>query len=323
MDLIESDDISSFKDLRSRVCLKLGFPLDARGFNGLVLRAVQQKPYDLCWFDKPISIRKPTLQGLRNLAPEMLLVSYSPDDMTIPVNSSRHFRLALPFFDVHFTTKTHNVTPLKSMGARRVELVGNAYAPEVHRPMPRTSEDRSVSGAVWGLSGISRPIAPAKSTFLGANGIPVRVWGPNWRRYWQRPPAGVTLEPGGLFGDDYARAISNFDINLAFLRKVRGDRQTTRTMEIPACGAFMLAERTEEHLALFEEGREAEFFSDREELLRKCHYYLQHPRDRLRIAEAGRQRCLMSGYSNHDRMRSMLSIVREIQEKKRAERIGN
>ncbi len=72
----------------------------------------------------------------------------------------------------------------------------------------------------------------------------------------------------------------------------------------------MLAERTEEHRRLFEEGKEAAYFSSNKELLAKVCYYLKHEDERQAIAHAGRERCLTSGYSHHDRLRFMLEQVR-------------
>jgi spore maturation protein CgeB len=80
-----------------------------------------------------------------------------------------------------------------------------------------------------------------------------------------------------------AKLFVQLKINLAFLRKVNRDLQTTRTMEIPACGGFMLAERTDEHLKLFNEEEEAEFFSDNLELKRKIEYYLNNDDARKRF----------------------------------------
>ena len=73
----------------------------------------------------------------------------------------------------------------------------------------------------------------------------------------------------------------------------------------------MLAERTEEHLNLFGEGREAEFFDSDKELIDKVQYYLTHRNERIRIAAAGRERCIKSGYSNHDRLKAMLNLVEQ------------
>jgi spore maturation protein CgeB len=68
----------------------------------------------------------------------------------------------------------------------------------------------------------------------------------------------------------------------------------------------MLAERTDEHLGLFAEGAEAEFFEGSKELLTKCRHYLAHDDEHRRIAEAGFARCLRGGYDNKGRLRRVL-----------------
>jgi len=310
---IKSTDISEYQSLLSRMLLKVGRPLDLMNANTQIAKMIN-KPgtFDLSWIDKGVTIRPRTLQQARSVDPHLAIVSYSPDDMTIRPNQSIYFKKSLSFYDVHFTTKKHNVSQLLAQGAQRVELVGNAYAPEVHRPMSNTAEDRIKFGGKVGFIGDYEQERATSIEYLGMNGIEVRVWGPNWAKKRKNIGVNIRIENKGLYGDDYARAISNFDINLCFLRKAARDKQTTRTIEIPACGAFMIAERTDEHLSLFEEGKEAEFFDTNEELLEKARYYLKHDQERKQIAAAGRERCLKSGYSNHDRMKKMLMIVEKL-----------
>ncbi|HEX3406963.1 MAG TPA: glycosyltransferase, partial [Caulobacteraceae bacterium] len=114
---------------------------------------------------------------------------------------------------------------------------------------------------------------------------------------------------GEVYGDDYARALTGARIGLGFLRKVCPDQHTTRTFEIPACGGMLLADRTDEHRAFFEEGREAEFFGSAAELVDKARFYAANEAARAKIAAAGRARCKSGGYAYIERLRPVIAAI--------------
>ncbi len=98
-------------------------------------------------------------------------------------------------------------------------------------------------------------------------------------------------------------------IALNMYTRENSDRYTIRNYEIPAAGAFQLAERTDEAKELFEEGKEAAYFSDDNELCEKSLFYLTNDSQRVAIAEAGTRRLVNSGYSYVDRLREMLYLL--------------
>ena len=280
-------------------------PRDLARANRAILELAREEQPQVLWVDKGLTIRPETLEAARSFAPGLRRVSYSPDDMLNPRNHSRCYLAAIPRYDLHVTTKSYNVAELKTLGAPGVLFVDNAYCPFTHRPMEVSAADRQRLGEVVGFIGTYERDRAEDLLFLARQGIPVKVWG-NWPKRWQQRHPNLRVMGESLWDDDYARAICSFAINLAFLRKENRDLQTTRSMEIPACGGFMLGERTREHQRLFKEGEEAEFFDSLEELLEKIHYYLAHEDQRQNIAIAGRGRCLEAGYSNLERLKGIL-----------------
>ena len=109
------------------------------------------------------------------------------------------------------------------------------------------------------------------------------------------------------FGDQYVRVLRAARINLAIMGITPEvhDQTTTRTYEIPACGGFMLHERTPELLEIYEEGHQVACFSSVEELASKINYYLAHPQERDAIARAGHARCVPA-YSYDSRVKEIL-----------------
>jgi spore maturation protein CgeB len=229
-----------------------------------------------------------------------LFIGFSADDMAARHNRSHSFDRHLGLYDAFLTTKSYNVAELRAAGCQRVVYLANSFDPDTHRPMVAEHPTQQFGAPVSFVGTFERPRA-ASLRKLAEAGIPIRIWGWFWRR-WGHPPEGAIVEGREVIGDDYARVISESDINLCFLRKANRDLQTTRSVEIPAAGGFMLAERTDEHRDLFEEGVEAEYFGSDEELIEKCRYYLAHPDQRKRIAKAGRLRCVNSGYDYRSRL---------------------
>lgn len=282
---------------------------DLAGANQSILKYVKSsRDLDILWIDKGLTIEAKTIYEVNTLCLHSRIIGYSPDDMYARHNQSRQFLQHIHLYDVFFTTKSYGVNELRSLGCKRVKFIGNAFDSNTHRPIPMTQEERKTFGGPVGFIGQWEESRASSMLYLAKGKIPVRIWGSSWEKC-KYQHGNLKLENKSLWADSYSKAICSFDINLAFLRKINRDLQTTRSVEIPACGAFMLAERTDEHLALFAEGKEAEFFSSDEELLDKVKYYLSNPEQRRRIAAAGRQRCLRSGYSNHDRLRQMLNII--------------
>ncbi|HTR97343.1 MAG TPA: glycosyltransferase [Candidatus Acidoferrales bacterium] len=258
---------------------------------------------DVLWIDKGLTVEPSTLRVLRARWPDAVFVNYSGDDMFNPRNQTSAWRANLPLYDLFATTKSFNVPELAAAGARATCFIEKGFSPEVHRPHEVTPELLARFGGDVGFIGWPEGEREDTLRFLARRGIDVRVWGP-WPRWKSAPHLRVEGRP--LWDDDYAAALSAFRINLGFLRRVNRDRHTTRSVEIPACGGFLLAERTDEHRRLFREDEEAVFFSTRDELLDKLRYYLAHEDERSRIAAAGLRRCREGGYSNQDRLTGVL-----------------
>lgn len=294
--------------LSSRLLFKLGLPRDPVGLNRAVQAAVEDRPFDLLWVTKGLPLRPWTLAAARREQPSMRAVYFSEDDMFAPHNQSLYFRANLPQYDVVFTTKSYNAQPdeLPAIGARRVVFFDKCYDLHAHRPVSVNAEERAGFGAPVGFIGSFEEDRASQMLYLAENGVHVRVFGNGWDDWRGRHPR-LRIEARPLLAGDYMKGLCATDINLCFLRKANRDLQTDRTMEIPACGAFMLAERTEEHRRLFEEGREADYFSSREELLAKVRMYLADPARRAAVAAAGRRRCENSGYSFQARLPLMLA----------------
>lgn len=281
---------------------------DIVGINKLIVEKIKNNTYDVVWIDKGITTNKTTLELIKKHNPNAKIVGFSPDNMAMRHNQSQNYLESLPLYDTTFTTKSYILEELKHLGAKNVQFINKTYSEEFHYPRTLSPEEKKRFGTDVGFIGVWEKERCESILFLVKNGLRVKVFGDGKWNDYKNFSDNLEIFPG-LFSDDYPKALGAFKIALCFLRKINKDQQTARTMEIPACGGFMMAERTGEHQRLFEEKKEAVYFSSDEELLNLCQYYLKHEDERSKIALSGLNRCQTSGYSNEKTMKKMLDIV--------------
>jgi spore maturation protein CgeB len=139
-------------------------------------------------------------------------------------------------------------------------------------------------------------------------GLKLRLYG----QYWERARAIRAYARGFAVARDYRLAVGGAKIAVNLVRRANRDDHVMRTFEIPACGGFMLTERTATHEELFHEDREAAFFGSPDEFVAKVRSYLPREDDRLRIAAAGHRKITLGHHTYGDRLAEIIEAAQTV-----------
>lgn len=273
----------------------------------LLALACEYRP-DVVWIDKGHFISRSLLQEIKRHT-GAFLVCYNTDDIRYARNGWRLHLPSIPEYDIYFTTNRFNVPELTELGARRVVLTQMGYNKNIFKPCLVTSNELLRLGASVGFVGHWERATEEIISKVVMKGVQVRVRGASWGKLKNRKLLKSFVEPHALSSEEYTKAIISTKINLGINSAQSRNLSSGRTFEIPAVGGFLLAQRTIEHESLYIEGVEAEFFSSDEELYEKISYYLEHDKERQKIALAGHQKCITSGYSWQELMEGLVNIV--------------
>ena len=286
--------------LAAKVFFRLSMGPHVVRFNRDILRLAQMEKPDLLWADKLLLLWPSTLSRLRAMG--VVTVSYMIDNAFGPRQDPgwRLYMKDIPFYDLHVVQRTSNIADYRSRGARDVIKIQTAYEPTLQYPPPSEWSD---ANRTRGVSFIGSPYddRPQFLTRLSREfGIPVTISGNIRWKAALTPEASAVIYPvpGELYRDAYREGVWASKINLSFITHSNLDEFVHKSFEIAGCGGFLLAERSEGHMARFEEDVEAVFFSGIDECVEKIRRYLPDEAARTRIATAGHARALRDGYYN-------------------------
>ncbi len=289
-----------------RLTWRLGGGLFSGMLRGALARTLDGARFDLCYVDGGVWVTPKVVAALRRYAARV--INYNIDDPLGPRDGRRFsaYRQSLAHYDLSVVMRAHNVAEAEARGARAVLRVFMSADEVSHAPRPLSAEDHARWDCEVLFLGTWMPERGPFLLELVRRGVPLAIRGPNW----QKAPEWAALRPywrgGAVKGDDYAKAIQCAKVNLGLLSKGNRDEHTTRSLEIPALGALLCAQRTPEHLAMYVEKQEALFWDDPVECAAMCRFALLDEERRLALARAGQARLRRNGHMNQSVLAQIL-----------------
>jgi spore maturation protein CgeB len=289
-----------------RVIWKLG----GQFLSPWILRALPDKlknsRYDLCYVDSGELVTPGIIKLIRRYATK--IVNYNIDDPFGKRDVARFaaYRLSVPHYDLCVVVRSENVAEAERLGAKDVMRLYRSSDEIAHAPRAISAEEAERWHSDVLFLGTWFPERGPFLVELIERGVPLTIRGANWQKAREWPILKPLFKGGQLKGDEYALALQCAKVNLGLLSKGNRDLHTTRSLEIPALGALLCAERTEEHLAMYREGEEALFWDSADECAKVCLDVLRDDGRRKRIAAAGRARSIANGNHNENAMNAIV-----------------
>ena len=251
-------------------------------------------------------IAKHVLREISNLGVQT--ANYLTDDPWNPAHRAAWFLEALPFYQYVFSLRRSNLDDLSRLGCPNVSYLPFAYAPELHFPesnITREEREQFASDVAFVGSGDAERV-PYIEALIRAK-FKVGLYG----SFWERFPATRRHTHGQTDVRTLRIAIGETKVALCLVRRANRDGNSMRTFEVPAIGACMLAEDTEEHRQIL--GREGEavlYFSSVGEMVEKAGQLLTDGQERRRLAAAAHALIVNGRNTYKDRLVSMLRFSR-------------
>jgi spore maturation protein CgeB len=205
----------------------------------------------------------------------------------------KHIPQCIPLYDHIFSTKTFGIKDLKDQfNYTAATLIHHAMDTDVHKLFNASAF--AASGFANDVSFIGKHTikkeAAMQTIAENCSEVNIKIWGNDWESVNGKLKPCVQGAP--VFGDLYAIAIQSSKINMGILsERVKGassgDLITARSFHIPGSGGFMLHERNEEILAIFQEDKHIACYESDEELVDKVNYFLNNNQERERIRISG------------------------------------
>ena len=214
-----------------------------------------------------------------------------------------NLRRSLEYADVVYSYRQSDIDDYEKNGAKTVKMLRSYYMKSRNFYIPDESIDLNVPSVVY----IGHYEDDGRADYIKAlldEGIEVGV-NYAWPDLDWNTDHLIRFDKQTSMGR-YNELLNKAKIAIVFLSSINNDTYTRRCFEIPAVKTLMIAPYTSDIASMYDEGKEAILFRNKEEFVEKIKYYLCHEDERLTISVSGYERLLKDGNEVGDRLKQII-----------------
>jgi spore maturation protein CgeB len=254
-----------YKSIIHKALVRLGFTRLQTNIQKRLLEKIDGQYFDLIWVFKGMELTPQTLKTLKKHTTR--LINFNPDNPFIfsgKGSGNKNVTQSIHLYDEHFTYDYEVKSKIESEFGLKCTLVPFGFDNEVI-----STQELDEVEEIKAVCFVGNPDA-YRSKILQEilnKGLPLHVFGHDWQKHLKHP--NLTIH-GAVYEKDYYKTLRKYRVQLNIMRVHNLDSHNMRSIEVPGCGGIMLAPRTKDHEAFFEEGKEAFYYDNVKDLVDKA-----------------------------------------------------
>jgi len=291
--------------LVNKLKYRLGLSRYLHKLNRDLIEKVFSNNYQVLFVFKGMELFPETLKTIKSKG--IYLVNYNPDH---PFNffssgsGNKNVKRGILHYDHHFSYSKQIVEALENKYGTSASWLPFAYA---NSKKPEIEFEKYNRICFIGNPDSER--AKKIQSFITAK-IPIDVYGSGWDKYIAKSPY-LNIH-SAVYSEDFVKVAQSYRIQLNIFRPHNLDSHNMRSFEMPALGCIMLAPKSQEHEAFFENEKEAFYFNGQKEMLNLTKRILNLSKDQaFEIKINAFQRSINSAYHYDNRVETVAQFLKE------------
>lgn len=251
-----------YKSTLHKTLTRLGLTRLQSKIQKRLITEVQHKVFDLIWVFKGMEIQPKTLLELKKQTKR--LINFNPDNPFVfsgNGSGNKNVTIGIPLYDEHFTYDHEVKKQIDKEFNIKCTLIPFGFDQEI-----TFDDDKQLTQDIKAVCFVGNPDAYRTDILkvILDSGFPLHVYGNDWDKFLKHPNL---INHGPAYEKEYYKTLRKYRVQLNIMRVHNFDSHNMRSMEIPGSGGLMLAPKTKDHQAFFEEKKEAYFYENTDQLL--------------------------------------------------------